>query len=177
LHVALRDLPSVQRQLTALGQERSRLSARIIVIKAQIQQIDPTHFFDPRSMLSIPGVAASARVLSIEDRARILGLEYMLVPLYKQALDLDRQIFDLQSRAAELMDNGQQASQAIAESQAAATEAEKRAHALERRLDRATKSSPPRASTRPVGRMATFSTYAPFPYEQEKARVLAWFAK
>jgi hypothetical protein len=45
---------------------------------------------------------------------------------------------------------------------------------LQRKIDSIRTPPAPRAGP-PTGRMAMFSTYVPFPYEEEKERVLNWF--
>ena len=105
-------------------------------------------------------------------QARTLAIS--LGRLNKQAFDMDRQILGLKIRAAKLMGDGTKAAELLEESATLSAKAEKRAAALERQLNRiktpaAARSSTPRSAA-PTGRMAQFSTYVPFPYEQERER-------
>ena len=98
-----------------------------------------------------------------------------LTALNKQAFDMDRQILALQNRAAVLTGKGQQEVQSLAARGAAVQQAAKHAKIIEKKLRRE-EAAPPKASTAALtSQMTSLSTYLPFPYEQEKKRVLAWF--
>jgi hypothetical protein len=100
-----------------------------------------------------------------------------LTVLNKQAFDLDRRILGLQNRAAALMGKGQQEAQSLAQRDAVVQKAAKHAKAVEKKLTRE-EAAPPKASTAVLtSQMTSLSTYLPFPYEQEKNRVLGWFEK
>jgi hypothetical protein len=101
-----------------------------------------------------------------------------MAQLNKQAFDIDRRIVGLQAQAEQLSGKGHEALGAILQSQALSEEAGMRAKTLERRLDRErSKAAKAQRTSKPTPRTIPFSAFVPFPYEQEKARVLAWFAE
>ena len=98
-----------------------------------------------------------------------------LAVLNKQAFDMDRKILIYRRQIALLNLKGEQDVQMIAERQAAAAATQRDAQVAQRAIKRSEKS----ASTRSVAliqKTKLLSTYVPFPYAQEKNRVLAWFA-
>ena len=170
-----RDLSVIQHQINTLAEDRTRLSAQIVVVQTQITTIMPIED------IMAPVYWLERHPLSRDDMARVSAYSISLGRLNKQAFDMDRQILGLKIRAAKLMGDGTKAAELLEESATLSAKAEKRAAALERQLNRiktpaAARSSTPRSAA-PTGRMAQFSTYVPFPYEQERERVLSWFAK
>ncbi len=178
LRDATRELSVVQQQLGSLNGDRTRLGIQIITLQAQLTQIlGPLNFVvTPNSNggLTANGVTPANPTIATYAQARAASLA--LAALNKQAFDMDRKILALKSRAAELSGTGEQQAATIEKSEQDVEQAEKHAKAIERRLHRETPRPTSRAGVL-TGKMTLLSTYAPFPYEQEKKRVLTWFAK
>src|SRR5262249_25820584 len=106
---------------------------------------------------------------------QMYSLAQSLARLNKQAFDVDRQMMQLNGRAGEVSTTGQREAQKLAKSDAATQKASKKARTLEKKLLReetqAAKAKP--AASAPL---AAFSSYAPFPFDKERERVLGWFA-
>jgi hypothetical protein len=169
LRDAQRQLNVLQTQLANLQSDRSRLSAQIIILQAQITQLQPD-YLNPFTR------TATYFLSSAETRAKVSKLDLTLTSLNKQASAMDQKISGLQERIKSLTAKGQQESQSIAVGEAEVRQAEKHAKAIETQsLRRPAAPSSRRANALAV-KITTFATYAPFPFEQEKQRVLDWFA-
>jgi hypothetical protein len=185
---AQRELSLIRGQLTSLNRDRTRLSAQIVTAQAQLANLQPPPTTTNKSVVNNrPGPPRPGDVLNrtftsttsrIEfDRyVQAAALANALAQLSKQAFDVDRRILELLTRAAELGDTSAKEALARAESEAQAAKAAKKAKQLERKLA-STKAPPAPRGGPPVGRMAMFSTYVPFPYEEETRRVLGWFER
>jgi hypothetical protein len=187
LRESQREYDVVARQLLSINVDRLQIGAQITVVQSEIvalSQIQDSGTVDQRNP------APTTRTITITSysyrsdpvrAALITALANALASLNRQALDLDRRILALQTRAGELVAAGAKASEELAESTAALAKSEKRAKNLEKQLARAERKAATKAAAAKApaitGRMAQFSTYAPFPYEQEKERVLSWYAK
>jgi hypothetical protein len=108
--------------------------------------------------------------------AQIMALSMALGGLNKQAFHMDRQLLSLQQRYAELTNESLEEADSLGRYDVAARQTARHAKAMEKKINRqsaAQKSS----STALTSQMTSLSTYLPFPYEQERKRVLAWFEK
>ena len=134
-------------------------------------QVQPDFFNNFTSGRSVGFQTTAARV-------QLSSLSLTLARLNKQAFDMDRKIAGLQARGKELNVKGAHEAEAIAESEELAARADKRARALEKTAARKAAAPPTSAkATAIAAKIAVFSTYAPFPYEEEQQRVLGWFTK
>ena len=180
---AQRELNVVRAQLDSLRADRIRLSAQMTTVQAQISVLQasvPTTVVDRRR----PGMTFDATTTTTAAAVgpthplyvQVAALSVALGRLNKQAFDMDRRLLSLQQRSAELSDRSLRDADALDRHDAAAQRTAKRAKALEKKINR--ESAAPKAST-PVlnSQMTALSTYLPFPYEQERKRVLAWFEK
>jgi chromosome segregation ATPase len=181
LQDAQRELNVLQTQLASLQSDRSRVAAQITTIQAQIQQLstsssvfrDLTQPGNPRPIIT---TTTQTQSISGEKFAQASSLALNLATLNKQAFDMDRKLLALQAQAAEASGRGGEGIQSREKGAAAIREAEKRAKIAERQLRKPVPTSNPRIAAINA-KMTNFPTYAPFPYEQEKQRVLGWFAK
>ena len=181
LRDAQRELNVLRKQLASLQSDRSRVAAQITTIQAQIQQLttasstfrDQTQPGNPR-----PVVANTVQTQTIPfDRfVQASSLALNLATLNKQAFDMDRKLLALQAQAANASGKGGEEIKSLEKSAAAIREAEKRAKIAEKQLRKPVPTSNARI-TATNAKMTNFATYAPFPFEQEKQRVLGWFAK
>jgi hypothetical protein len=199
LRESQRELSVIEQQLTTLNQYRARLSAQMIALQAQMIQLaeslgypNPFLALTGANVAQLPGqqpptlqqlrggpsaVAPTLNPAWTNFRdPRVTSGMLSLVSLNKQAFDIDRQIVTLANRAAEL--NGKQQKQVadLERSEQAADRAAQRAKAVERQLERQSDRPAPAGGTL-TGKMAALATYAPFPYEREKKRVLGWFTR
>ncbi len=169
LNEAERELNVLQTQLASLQKDRTQIGVKIVVVQSQITQLQPDYFN------GLTGVASYLK--SPPDvQARLRSFALGLSALNKQAFDMDRKILALQAKAAEASGRGSEGIQSREKSSAAIREAEKRAKIAEKQLRKPVPTSNPRIAAINA-KMTNFATYAPFPYEQEKQRVLGWFAK
>jgi hypothetical protein len=179
LQDAQRELAVIQNQLATLANDRTQLAAQIATVQASLQALDSTTYSSKTTTEGTGRNLYETRrtdvKISYENYVQAAALAVTLAGLNQQAFDLDRQILDLQTRAAQLGGKGQREAQTLAQSQAIATDAAKRAGRLEKQLARVESSVRPRPAA-PSGRMTVFSTYVPLPYQQESERVLGWFA-
>ena len=186
---AHRDLSVIQRQLASLEQDRALLTTQIISVQAQLAQILPPPVdvrpSDPilrNRNSTTPGVLRVEDLtndpnatMSIDEFARASALSLAIAGLNQQAFDVDRRMFQLRTRAAELAGHGRQRARELAESRQIADTAARQADRLQKQLDR-DDAALARSAAGPGRRAARFSTYVPFPYERETQRVLDWFA-
>jgi hypothetical protein len=185
-------LSVLQAQMSSLEKDRIQLNTRIVAAQTMIDNLvrPPIQVRRAESVVTnrtgaprqgnlyLGERVTSTFAIANEDYLRAQAMSAALAALRRQAFDIDRKMLELRSQAAQLDDQGQAASQAIAESQEVAADADKRAQALERRLDRErSKAAKAQRAAKPKPRTIPFSDFVPFPYEQEKARVLAWFAE
>jgi hypothetical protein len=188
---AERELSVVRTQLSSLQADRTRLGAQIVTAQAWISELSrgktnvlPPIVNDERQ----PGApnlnfrTTTTRVTNTvagptsPEFAQIAALAMSLGRLNKQAFDMDRRLLSLQQRAAELSDQSWRDADSLYQHDAATQRTAKRAKAMEKKLNRETMA--PKASTAALtSQMTALSTYLPFPYEQERKRVLAWFEK
>jgi hypothetical protein len=181
LQDAQRELSMLQTQLASLQNDRSRLTAQISAIQAQMQQLttasstfsDQTQPGNPRPVIQ---TTTQTQTIPFDRAVQATSLTFNLVTLNKQAFDMDRKILALQAKAAEATGKGNEGLEAREKSTAAIREAEKRAKVAERQLRQRVPTSNARIAAINA-KMTNFATYAPFPYEREKERVLGWFAK
>lgn len=178
LRESQREYDVVARQLISLAGDRTQIGIQITAAQTQIVGITQSM----NQQLLTPNTRLGNRAgVGFAERAQVNALSISLASLDRQALELDRRILALQTRAGELVAAGAKASEELAESTAALAKSEKRAKNLEKQLARAERKAATKAAAAKApavtGRMAQFSTYAPFPYEQEKERVLSWYAK
>ncbi len=165
LREAERELIVINNQLASLRGDRTRVGAQIVTIQTQLLEMQQQ------------AITANRPVADIGLQAQARGLSLSMAGLNKQAFDMDRRILALQNRAAALMGKGQQEAQTLAQRDAVVQKAAKHAKAVEKKLARE-EAAPPKASTAVLtSQMTSLSTYLPFPYEQEKKRVLGWFEK
>lgn len=172
---AQRELNIIRQQLATLGQDRTRLAAQVIAVQTQISQLQSAILDD---MLRVPTGTALVRPSAPTDlrNVQVNALGFSLAGLNKQAFDMDRKILALQTRAAELAGTSEKEAERIEQCQENVERAQQHAKALEKRLHRDAARPAPKPGVL-TGKMTLFSTYAAFPYEREKQRVLDWFAK
>jgi hypothetical protein len=171
---AQRELSGLQSQLANLQKDRTLVSAQVIAAETQYSQLMQNA---PIGWRTAPLAIQLVAVRSVDGRARLLALTDALSALYKQGFNMDRTILSLQSRANLLIVEGQQQSDTFAESEENAAHAQKRAKTLEKAVSRRAAAAPSGRASALALKMATFSTYAPSPFEKEKERVLNWFGK
>lgn len=184
---AQRELNVVRTQLDSLRTDRARLTAQIVTIQAQISEMQTrVETVASTTVLRRPGPPNQIRTITSTDRTfvgpthplyeNIAALAVSLGRLNKQAFDMDRRLLSLQQRSTELSDRTMRDVDELDRHDAAVQKTAKRAKALEKKINR--ESAAPKTST-PVltSQMSALSTYLPFPYEQERKRVLAWFEK
>jgi hypothetical protein len=172
---AQRDTQILYRELTSLRQDRIRLGVRITFLQEQMQRSASSPVVIDQDTSALQATVAYKRNLKY---AQVQGLWMQLAVLNKQAFDMDQRISALELEVAQLTGKQRGASQAIADNEVTAAEADRQARTIERRLDRdRAKSSKANRAIKSAGRTLPFSAFVPFPYEQEKARVLAWFAE
>lgn len=179
LRNAQRQLNQIQRELSTLNQERIQVGARIALVQAQINAILVPTFRDDRTRFP----TGAALILEYQPAKpydpRVVqanALAVALAVLSKQAFEMDRWILEYQTRAAILNGKGEETTLTLAQSEADAMAIQKRSKSAEYQLKRLEK--PARARSGVLSeKMAMLSTYAPFPYAQERQRVLGWFAK
>jgi hypothetical protein len=177
---ARRRLDVIGQQISALAQDRARLSAQIMTVQALVQEqaaprsrtiVEPD-VADPNAEgVRVTRFAAAA---SPNRNAQVQYLALMFAVLNRQAFNLDRRILALQNDAAMAMGTGRQETQNLVESATVIGKTEKRTAALERQARRLEAKPPVPASGLTV-EMTKVSTYLPLPYEEEAKRVLAWF--
>ena len=186
---AQRELNVVKTQLDSLRTDRTRLTAQIVTIQAQISELTrvattvfPTTVIDnrqpgrPNTDLFTTTTTSTILGPTSPRYAQIAALGVSLGRLNKQAFDMDRRLLTFQQRSAELSDRSLQDADALDRHDAAVQRTARHAKALEKKINR--ESTPPKASTAVLNsQMTALSTYLPFPYEQERKRVLAWFEK
>jgi hypothetical protein len=146
LRDATREWEVLQKQISDLAANRTRLTAQIAVAQAQLSD------------------ASFAQAQQIA-----LGL----TGFQKQGIEMDRRLMALNTRATELRGAGATETQTVARGEADIRNAAKRAGAMEKRirqLENAKPSGPALSS-----QMRSLSTYIPFPYDQQQARVLQLF--
>jgi hypothetical protein len=160
---AERELTGLQSQLASLQRDRTLLSAQIVAVDTQYMQL-----LRNRARESSP---------NLTDEVRLFALTVSLSALNKQAFNMDRTIMNLQSRANLLIAQGQQHSETFAEGEENAAHAQKRAKTLAKAVSRRSAAPTSGRASALALKMATFSTYAPSPFEREKVRVVKWFAK
>ena len=187
---AQRELNIVNTQLVSLRVDRTRLTAQIVTVQALISESTRRTTVLPNAVIDrrIPGTpeldVSTTRTRTTTttagptspEFAQVAALAVALGRLNKQAFDMDRRLLSLQQRSAELSDRSLRDADELDRHDAAAQRTAKRAKALEKKINR--ESAAPRASTPALNsQMTALSTYLPFPYEQERKRVLAWFEK
>ncbi len=176
LQGAARQAVQLQRELAPLSQDRLALGVQIGLITSQIQELRNPQVIDQRRPNGT-NPTRTVRPLDPTDPrfVQLQALSMQLAVLNKQAFDMDRKILIYRRQIALLNLKGEQDVQMIAERQAAAAATQRDAQVAQRAIKRSEKS----ASTRSVAliqKTKLLSTYVPFPYAQEKNRVLAWFA-
>lgn len=171
-----REAEVLQLKLASLDADRTKLAAQIMVVQAQIAELqqsgnvtyDNRRNGDPRTT----SVTVQNR-LSWDRTIQIVGLATTLAALNKQAFEMDREILSLQSRGATLSRQSGENAQRLERDQTAALAAERKAAQLEKQLKRL--DVPNARSKGPTGKMLLFSTYERLPFEAERQRVLEWF--
>ena len=171
-----REFELICNQLASLQADRTRLGAQIITIQAQLTQISNPN----NSTISVNPTTGQSQIfgnnaISSAAYAQAAALSRTLVALNKQAFDLDRRMLALQQRAAALSEKGHQEAQSLAQRDAVVQQTERHAKVIERKLRREEAAKPKASTVGLTSQMTSLSTYLPFPYEQEKKRVLGWF--
>jgi len=187
---AQRELIVTKTQLDSLRTDRTRLGAQIVTAQARVSELSrdtrtvlPTTVDDRR----LPGrpdldfrydqTTTSNTILGATDPrfVQIATLAMSLGRLNKQAFDMDRRILSLQQRSAELSEQNLRDVDALNRNDTAAQRRAKHAKAMEKKINRESAAKPSTPAL--TSQMSALSTYLPFPYEQERKRVLAWFEK
>jgi hypothetical protein len=184
---AQRELSAVKTQLDSLRADRTRLTAQIVTVQARISELQtrapivvdqriPTGQRVPgRDYVDVAVTTTRIAGPTNPDFVQIAALAFSLGRLNKQAFDMDRRLLSLEQRSAELSDRSLRDADELDRHDTAVQRTAKRAKALEKKINResAAKVSTPALTSQ----MSALSTYLPFPYEQERKRVLAWFEK
>jgi len=176
---AQRKLQVIQHQLTTLTADRARLGAQIISVQAQLNEIaNSTQVIDRRTDPARPTIANGGPVSPADPRfAQASALAITFTALNKQALDMDRKMLSLKAEAQELAVKHDHEAESLDKSEADARKVEKLAKALEKQVRRLEDTKSPARGPAMTAEMTRLSTYLPFPYEEEKKRVLDWFEK
>jgi hypothetical protein len=173
LRNANRALSVVQPELIGLMQDRARLSAQIITLQVQIAEIQAPRV-DPS--VNDPNFFGRTRMaVRTDDMLRVNALATTLALLNRQAFEIDKRILALRANAANAIDQGQQQSRTLAETEAALRKAERRAENLEKQARRL-ETARPATTAAASAEMKRLTTYLPLPYDAETKRILAWFA-
>ena len=174
LQDAQRELAVIRQQLSTLSQDRARLTAQIITLQAQGSQAMSSINNSTANSSGFNGFNNGQSAFSpqvVQARAATMSL----AGLNKQAFNIDRQMLALQGRATALFDKGAKASETVAQSEEAVRKSNKQAKGIEKKLRRPESASKTRAVMPP--KMTSLATYIPFPYDDERERVLNWFTK
>jgi chromosome segregation ATPase len=167
-----RQMAVVNLQLTGLQNDRAQLFARINAVQALLQNVQQEIMFaQPDGRRTGPPRNRSPDGL----QAQLNSYAVSLALLNQQLARLDHRIAGLRSQFAQASSQFQQGSQSLATGKQTVEKAADRIQALERKAQRLEESEP-KASAALAAKMRSLSTYYAFPYEQEKTRVLAWFA-
>ncbi len=174
---AQRELNVIQQQLTSLVQDRTRFSAQIIIAQTQLAEIQAQVLLNgQRPGANNSNNGTNGRInISPQQIAVANAIGVSLGALNRQAFNIDRQIMTLQAQAATLTAKGAKGSEILAESEELMRKTSKQARAMEKRLLRPEAAKKAHPGMTP--KMASLATYIPFPYEEERERVLDWFAK
>ncbi len=174
---AQRSLQQTQQELATLNHDRAQVGAKIAMLQAQISMILAPTTIDQRTDPTLPTIQVTAPPPAGDTRTlRAMALAMTMAGLSRQALGMDRKILAYQARIAELAGKGEQELDSLAESAAELEATQRRAKKAEYQLNRGNKPTAVRSGVLSE-KMSTFSTYSPFPYAQERKRVLSWFAK
>lgn len=146
LRDATREWEVLQKQVSDLAANRTRLTAQITVAQAQLSD------------------ASFAQAQQIA-----LGL----TEFQKQGIEMDRRLMALNTRATELRGAGATETQTVARGEADIRIAAKRAGAMEKRIRQLENAKPSGPAL--TSQLRSLSTYIPFPYDQQQARVLRLF--
>ncbi len=159
---AERQLTVIRGQLASLRTDRMRVSAQIAFVQSQIMALQQ------------PNQNSRTQTSNVVTRANLNNLAFTLAGLNKQAFDMDRRLLGLQTQAQQISVQGAQSGQSVVESQAAIERAAKRAEALEKQVQRLEHDKPTAGGVL-TAQMRSLTTYLPFPFEEQQARVLGWF--
>ena len=160
---AQRQLAVLSTQLASLGQDRTRLTAQIIVAQ--------TEWFELQE--NIQTNSSRRRTVSIDTAAKLSQLSVILTGLNRQAVLMDEKILTLRTEAGRLGFKGNREKQTLAANLAAVRDVRRRVKARENQFRRLEAKRPARRVL--TAQMKKLSTYLPFPFEEEKQRVLGWF--
>ncbi len=176
LQDAQRELAVIQQQLSTLSQDRARLSAQIIALQAQSSQFIASINNSSANSSGINGFNRGLGPSPLTPQvAQLQSVAMALAGLNKQAFNIDRQMLTLQNRATALVAKGAKESETVAQSEEVVRKTSKQAKAIEKKLRRPETTTKSRAVMTP--KMASLATYIPFPYDEERERVLDWFAR
>ncbi len=168
LQDAQRELNLIQQQLSRSGRDREQLAAQIITLQAQLTQLN--EFDNRQRYYSAPPM----RTMQVAY-AQAANVTITLAGVNKQAFELDNRILSMQ-QPRHRADGAPGGRRPDAPKAWPLPSRRKRATTLEKQVAREKVSKAPRKFV-PVGRAANVATYVAFPYDQECARVLAWFKK
>ncbi len=171
-----REAEVLQLKLASLDADRTKLAAQIMVVQAQISELQTANVttFDNRRKGDTVQTMTVQNRLSWDRTIQIVGLATTLAALNKQAFEMDREILSLQSRGATLSRQSGENAQRLERDQTAALAAERKAAQLEKQLKRL--AAPNARGKGPTGKMLLFSTYEQLPFAAEQQRVLDWFS-
>lgn len=175
LHDTQRKLKVLRHQLATLAQDRAQVTAQIIAVQTQLTQLSAEWTNDETQRDAARRFGVIPESMDLTEYAQFVTLSTTLFSLNRQALRLDQRIAAMQSEANQLGATFNRAAQATAESQAAIKKAGRRAKVLQGQARRLDKQKP--KSRGLTAEMKRLSTYLPFPFEEEKRRVLGWFTK
>jgi hypothetical protein len=179
---AERELTTLRNQLHSLQRDRSRLTAQIIAAQALYTQLASTQVSTQTAENIVPGRGpvrqeiVDTQQISPTRFAQASAAAMQLALLNKQAFEMDRRILALESRAAEVGNNGMKEREALDEGQERVRRAERHVKGAQQKLRRNAPPSTARANALSA-KIASFTTYFPFDYDVETKRVLGWFSK
>jgi len=173
-----REATVLQRQISSLSQDRLLLATQIMVAQSRLREL----YGNREINIDIPGIQnptgrgpiveerRTNTALDLDRAARAQQLSLALAALQKQVFDIDRKLISLGTRAEQLRGVGATQSNSAAQNEAELRKAAKRADNLEKQVLRIEREKPPTFTL--TTQMRSLSTYLPFPFEAEQARVL-----
>ena len=166
-------------QLANLRDDRARVGARFAALQAQIQSLTTSTYSytdqtTPGSRNPIGTSTTTSTTVPVDRMIQANALAFQLAAVNKQAIDMDRKIFALQNRLAEVAEEHAKNKKNLADTDAEGRELERKAKIAEKKLKRKPRTSNARI-TALRAELANFSTYLPFDFEAEKQRVLKMF--
>jgi hypothetical protein len=170
---AVRQWSLLRTQIASLTQDRARVSAQLLVVQTMLADLSRTYDLGTFGSGSV-SQRFQRQTIRIDDVARAQQYSLQLAVLNKQAFDMDRKLLEYGRQAEALRRAGAVQGDAAVRSEELRQTAMRRAAQLDKRLRRLEREKPA-ATPVMTAQMRSLSTYLPFDYERERARVLSWF--